>query len=194
MSENPSVRDQIESARAVIDSLTTQESQIAQIADLCVTALRGGKKLLTCGNGGSATDAMHLAEELVGRYRGSRKSLPALALAADASVLTCIANDFGYEEVFARQVAAHGRPGDVLVAFSTSGKSENILRALRAARASGVTTVGFLGKGGGAAKDLCDHAVVIASDASERIQEAHTVLLHILCEAAEKAFEGTSDK
>ena len=130
MSPALSIRTQIESSRDVIASLLVQEEKIATVADVCVEALRTGKKILTCGNGGSAADAMHLAEELVARYRSARRALPALSLSADPSVLTCIANDFGWEEVFVRQVEAHGRSGDVLVAFTTSGMSENINRAL----------------------------------------------------------------
>lgn len=184
----PEIRTQIEASRDAIASLLAQEQTIARIAALCVETLRAGKKILTCGNGGSACDAMHLAEELVARYRSDRRPLPALALVADPTVLSCIANDFGWDEVFARQVDAHGSAGDVLIVFTTSGQSENINRALRRARALGITAVGFLGKGGGAALPLCDHAVVVASADTARIQEAHTLLLHILCEAAEAAF------
>jgi D-sedoheptulose 7-phosphate isomerase len=160
------------------------------VIEVCLEALRAGKKILTCGNGGSACDAMHLAEELVARYRSNRRTLPALALVADASVMSCIANDFGWDEVFARQVESHGRAGDVLAVFTTSGQSENINRALRRARERGVTTVGLLGKGGGAALPLCDHAVVVASDNTARIQEAHGLLLHLICEAVEAEFSG----
>jgi D-sedoheptulose 7-phosphate isomerase len=182
------VRSQIEASRDVIASLLAQEEAIARIAAVCVEALRAGKKILTCGNGGSSCDAMHLAEELVARYRSDRRALPALALVADPSVLSCIANDFGWEEVFTRQLEAHGRAGDVLVVFTTSGKSENIGRALRRARELGITTIGLLGKDGGPSLPLCDHAVVVASDDTARIQEAHALLLHILCEAAEAEF------
>jgi D-sedoheptulose 7-phosphate isomerase len=189
MSESsPSIRDQIESSRAAIGSLLAQEEVIGRVATLCVETLRAGKKILTCGNGGSSTDAMHMSEELVARYRSNRVALPSLCLAVDPSVMTCIANDFGWDEVFARQVEAHGRSGDALVAFTTSGKSENINRALRAARAREIVTVGILGKGGGQALPLCDHAIVVDCDDTPRIQEAHTLLLHILCEAVEGAF------
>jgi D-sedoheptulose 7-phosphate isomerase len=189
MSESiPSIREQIESSRGAIESLLAQEEIIGRVAALCVETLRGGKKILTCGNGGSSTDAMHLSEELVARYRADRDALPSLCLAVDPSVMTCIANDFGWEEVFSRQVEAHGRPGDLLVAFTTSGKSENINRALRVARSRGIVTVGILGKGGGEALPLCDHAIVVESDDTPRIQEAHTLLLHIFCEAVEGAF------
>ena len=188
MTSSPSVRAQIESSRTAIGALREQAEEIGHVAELCVQALREGKKILTCGNGGSATDAMHLAEELVARYRSNRRTLPALCLAAAASVLTCIANDLGWDDVFARQVEAHGRGGDVLVACTTSGTSENVNRALAKAREKGVKTVGFLGKGGGEARALCDHAIVVASEETPRIQEAHTLLLHILCEAVEAEF------
>ena len=117
----PSIHEQIERCRAVIESLLTQEEVIGRVATLCVETLRAGKKILTCGNGGSSTDAMHLSEELVARYRSNRAALPSLCLAVDPSVMTCIANDFGWEEVFARQVEAHGRAGDALIVFTTSG-------------------------------------------------------------------------
>jgi D-sedoheptulose 7-phosphate isomerase len=148
-------------------------------------AVLAGRSLFTCGNGGSATDAIHLAEELVGRYRASRRPLPAICLNTDVGALTCIANDFGYEQVFARQLEALARPGDLLVIFSTSGGSPNILAALRAARAIGVTSIAMLGKGGGAARDLADRALVVPSDASARIQEVHTLILHAICEEIE---------
>lgn len=161
---------------------------IDKAAAAIVEALEGGKKVLTCGNGGSATDAAHLAEELVGRYRGNRPSLPAISLAADGSVLTCIANDFGYDEVFARQVEGLGAPGDVLVAFTTSGKSENINRALRRAREAGMRTIALTGKEGGDARQLADIAIHVPHHASERIQEIHTFVLHCMCEAVERRF------
>lgn len=188
MSPSPTLRSQIEESRDTIAALLEHEEAIAAICDQCVDALQSGRKILTCGNGGSSTDAMHLTEELVARYRSDRVALPSICLAADPSVLTCIGNDFGWEAVFARQVEAHGQEGDLLVAFTTSGKSENINRALRAARGRGLTTVGLLGKGGGEALELCDLAVVVPGSDTARIQEAHTLLLHLICEAVEAAF------
>jgi len=140
-----------------------------------------GGKLLAAGNGGSATDAMHLVEELVVRYRKNRKALAAVAL-CDPSVLTCAGNDFGYDSVFERQVQALGRPGDVLAVFTTSGNSPNVLRALAAAKSAGLLTVGFLGKDGGKAKGLCDIQLIVPSDNTARIQEGHKLLYHTLCE------------
>jgi len=159
---------------------------VAEFADLVHGVLESGGKLLACGNGGSMCDAMHFAEEWTGRFRGDRDALPALAF-SDPAQLTCIANDFGYDEVFARQVAAHGCEGDMLIALTTSGDSPNILRALEEARARGVHTVGLLGKGGGPALALCDVGVVVPhATTSDRIQEVHIKVLHIVIEAVER--------
>jgi D-sedoheptulose 7-phosphate isomerase len=128
---------------------------------------------------------MHFATELSGRYRSNRNALPALALTADATALTCIGNDFGWDEIFARQLQAHARPGDVLVALSTSGNSPNIISALAAARGLSMVTIGLLGKGGGSALPLCDIPVVIEGDDTGAIQEAHLVIIHLLCEPLE---------
>lgn len=164
--------------------------QLERAAGIICDALRDGHKVLTCGNGGSATDASHLAEELIGRYRGDRRALAAVSLAADSSALTCIANDYGFEEVFARQVEGLGRKGDVLVAFTTSGNSPNILRALERARDRGMHTICFTGKSGGEALKLADVPVHIPDTDTARIQEMHTFGLHVLCEAAERCFGG----
>lgn len=147
--------------------------------------LRSGGKILTCGNGGSAADALHLAEELTGKYDRPRRALAALCLNADGTALTCIANDFGYEQVFARQIEALGRPGDALVTFTTSGRSPNILAALAAARSRGLVTVTLTGKDGGAAAPASDHALVMPSHDTARIQELHTVVLHAWLAAVE---------
>lgn len=157
-----------------------------RFADLAETTLRRGGKLLACGNGGSMCDAMHFAEEWTGRFRGDRDPLPALAF-SDPSQLTCIANDFGFDQVFARSVAAYGKPGDLLVALSTSGGSPNILRALETARERGIASVGLLGKGGGAARELVDVAIVVPrATTSDRIQEIHIKCLHIAIEVVER--------
>jgi D-sedoheptulose 7-phosphate isomerase len=141
-------------------------------------SLKTGGKLLTCGNGGSAADALHLAEELVGRYRIERRALPAICLNADPTAITCICNDYGYEKVFSRGVEALGRRGDVLVGFTTSGNSANVLAAFEAARARGVITVLLAGKDGGKARGSCDHEIIVPSANTARIQEVHTVVLH----------------
>ena len=182
-----SIRSQLDASCAVIQSLASQAELIEQIAARVRDTVLGGRLLLTCGNGGSATDAQHLAEELIGRYRADRRALPAVALTADTAALTCIANDFGYEQVFARQVEALARPGDLLVCFSTSGNSPNIVAALQAARARGAQSVALLGKDGGAARGLADLALIVASDDTARIQEAHLQVLHYICEVVEAA-------
>jgi len=141
-------------------------------------ALLQGHKLMTCGNGGSAADALHLAEELVGRYSRDRRALAGLCLNADPTAITCICNDYGYEHVFSRAVEALGKPGDVLVGFTTSGNSANVILAFEAARSIGITTVLLSGKDGGRAKDTCDHEIIIPSANTARIQEIHTLVLH----------------
>lgn len=148
-------------------------------------ALASGATIFTCGNGGSAAEALHFSEELIGRYKAERAPYRALCLSADPTAITCIANDYGFDDVFARQVRGLARPGDALVALSTSGNSPNIHRALEAARELGVMTVGLLGKGGGACRALCDHAIVIPSDETERVQEGHLLVIHQILEALE---------
>ena len=183
----PSIREQLDASCAVIQSLAAQAELIERIAALSRDTLLDGHILLACGNGGSATDAQHLAEELIGRYRANRRALPAVALTADSAALTCIANDFGYDQVFARQVEALARPGDLLVCFSTSGNSPNVVAALHAVRARGARSVALLGKDGGAARGLADLALVVARDDTARIQEAHLQVLHYICEVVEAA-------
>jgi D-sedoheptulose 7-phosphate isomerase len=181
-----SFQDQVNESVLVLQSLLAQTETVERITVLVRDALREGRTLFTCGNGGSAADALHLAEEMVCRYRCNRRPLAAVCLNADATALTCIANDFGYEQVFARQVAGMARAGDVLVCFSTSGNSPNILAALQTAHERGVISVALLGKDGGAARSLADHALVVESETTARIQEAHTLLLHAICEEIEQ--------
>lgn len=181
----PSFRDQCEELIDVLRAFAPQAPEVDALAMIVAEALVAGRTLFTCGNGGSAADALHLAEEMVGRYRTDRRPLAAVCLNADVGALTCIANDFGYGAVFARQLIALARPGDVLVVFSTSGNSENILQALHAARERGVTSIALLGKGGGAARRLADHAIVVPSANSARIQEVHGLILHAICEEVE---------
>ena len=177
----------ITDARRVIGSVLDHQSVIRISGNAMARALRTSHKILICGNGGSAADAMHLAEELVGRYRHNRRALAAVALNSDATALTCIANDFGYDAVFSRQVEALGQKGDVLVVFTTSGNSANILNAVAAAKKRGVITVALLGKAGGKAKGRADHEIIIASDDGARVQEAHTLILHLWLELIEAA-------
>jgi D-sedoheptulose 7-phosphate isomerase len=147
--------------------------------------LQQGRKVLTCGNGGSAADAMHLAEELVGRYERERRAWPALSLAADPTALTCIGNDYGFEFVFARPLEALGQTGDVLVLFSTSGNSPNLVRALEAARRLSVHSIALLGKTGGRCRGLADQEIIVPSSTGARIQEIHTFILHSWLEMVE---------
>jgi D-sedoheptulose 7-phosphate isomerase len=175
---------------AAITSLRGMVDQIAAAAHVIVTKLRDGGTIYTCGNGGSAAQALHLAEELIGRYRSNRAPLRAVCLNADPTALTCIANDFGFENVFARQCEALLSERDVLIVFSTSGNSANIINALQTARESKATTIGLLGHDGGQCRPLCDHALVVSSQDSAFIQESHQVMMHLLCEAIEAAHPG----
>ena len=164
--------------------------RIVQVVKLMVTAFREGHKVLLFGNGGSATDAAHIAAEFVGRYKRERDPLPAIALATDIAAITCIAHDYGFEELFARQVRAHGQKGDVAIAISTSGNSPNVLKGAEAARACGLITVGWTGGTGGKLAGLVDYAFVVPSTVTARIQESHITLGHILCELIEEQLLG----
>jgi D-sedoheptulose 7-phosphate isomerase len=164
--------------------------KIAQSAQLIARALKEGRKVLLFGNGGSATDASHIAAEFVGRYHKDRAPLPAIALGSDPAAVTCIANDYGYEELFARQVKAHGQKGDIAIAISTSGNSPNILKGIEAAKACGLTTIGWTGHAGGKMAGLVDHAFVVPSTVTARIQESHITLGHVLCELIEEQLFG----
>lgn len=154
---------------------------MAEAVDHAVVALRGGRKLLFAGNGGSAADAQHWAGELVSRFYYDRPGLPAIALTTDTSILTAIGNDYGYDYVFARQVEALGQEGDVLVAISTSGNSRNVIRAIEAARKKRLRVIGFTGQSGGQMADLCDLCFRVPSGETPRIQEGHEALGHLLC-------------
>ena len=175
-----------------LQGLLAHEATLDALADALIHAFTHDGKLLTCGNGGSAAEAAHLAEEFTGRFYRERPSLPGICLSIDGTLLTCIGNDYGYDEVFARQVRALGRPGDVLIGFTTSGNSENVIRALKAAKEQGLVTGLFSGKSGGKAKGLADHEITVASrnPSSMRVQECHQILLHVLCERVECAILG----
>lgn len=164
---------------------------VHDVAAACLESIRAGGKVLLCGNGGSAADAQHIAGEFVSRFRFDRPGLPAIALTTDSSVLTAIGNDYGYEHVFARQVQALGRRGDVLIAYSTSGRSPSVLRALEAGRDSGLACVGMTGNRGGPMRDLCRFLLEVPSDETPRIQEGHLALGHAVCDLVERmAFGG----
>jgi len=155
-------------------------------ADALLTALGAGRKVLVCGNGGSAADAQHVAAELVGRFVRERRAFPALALTTDTSILTAIGNDYGFERVFARQVEAHGQAGDVLVAISTSGGSANVLAAVETARSRGLVTIGLTGRDGGALGRAVDVHLNVPSPSTARVQEVHITTLHVLCDLVEQ--------
>ncbi len=158
----------------------------ARLVGVCAGAVRGGGKLLLFGNGGSAADCQHIATEMAIRYITDRAPIAAIALTTDTSMLTAAANDWSFDDVFSRQVEALGNPGDAVIAISTSGKSENVLRGLAMAREKGLMATGFGGKGGGGMTDLCDPLLVVPSDITSRIQEMHIMLGHMLCGALEQ--------
>jgi D-sedoheptulose 7-phosphate isomerase len=162
-----------------------QAERIVHVAKLMATAFREGRKVLLFGNGGSATDAAHIAAEFVGRYKRERAPLPAIALATDIAAITCIANDYGYDELFARQVRAHGQKGDIAIAISTSGNSPNVLKGAEAAKACGLTTIAWTGGSGGKLAALVDFPFIVPSTVTARIQECHITMGHVLCELIE---------
>ena len=172
-----------------LESLRNLEPQVRGAADLIEQCLRAGNKLLVCGNGGSATDASHFATELVVRFAKDRRALPAICLASDSGILTAAANDYGFDEIFARQVAAFGVPGDVLICLTTSGKSKNLIRALEEAKARKLKTIAFLGRDGGSTIGIADVDLLVKSDSTARVQEAHQLLLHVLCEIIESRLD-----
>lgn len=173
----------------LIELLECIDSAVRDTAELIVNCLKSGGKLLTCGNGGSAADALHLAEELVGRYNKERRPLPAICMNADTTALTCIGNDYGYRKIFSRQLSGLGCDGDVFVGFSTSGNSENILEAISVANSKGLSTILVSGKDGGKAAGLCTHELIVPSSNTARIQEIHTVILHQWLEHIDNAFD-----
>jgi phosphoheptose isomerase len=181
--------------RAINDSVRTLESlknferEVSRAADLIEQCLRAGNKLLVCGNGGSAADASHFATELVVRFAKDRRAFPAICLASDSGILTAAGNDYGFDEIFARQVAAFGVAGDVLICLTTSGKSKNVMRALQEAKEHQMKTIAFLGRDGGSTVGIADLDLLVKSDSTARVQEAHQLLLHVLCEIIESRLD-----
>jgi D-sedoheptulose 7-phosphate isomerase len=179
-----SIRESLAAKQALLSDKKLL-SRIARVGHLCVTALARGHRILLFGNGGSAADAQHIAAELVGRFRRERPGLPALALTTNTSALTAIGNDYAFETVFARQVDALGSRGDVAIGISTSGNAANVRWGITAAKAKGLVTVGLAGKRGGALKQLARYCLCVPSEATPRIQEAHILIGHVLCEIIE---------
>ncbi len=168
------------------EALTQLEDVVQRATGFVTAALRDGNKIMFCGNGGSAADAQHLAAELVGRYVMDRAPLPALALTVDTSALTAIANDYSFDDVFARQLRGLGQADDVLVGISTSGNSRNVLRAIEAAREKGIRTIGLTGQSGGLMRQLCDVCICVPSDRTSHIQEMHIAIGHVICGEVER--------
>jgi len=175
----------IVAANQTLQSLLDLDAQVAKAADLIEESLRAGNKLLVCGNGGSAADASHFATEFVVRFTKDRPAYPAICLSGDGGLLTAAGNDYGFDEVFARQVAAFGLQGDVLICLTTSGKSRNVERALEQAKDHKLKTIAFLGRDGGSTIGMADVDLLVRSESTARIQEAHQLLLHVLCETIE---------
>ena len=180
------VRSAISAASETLRSLADLELQIAKAADLVTDCLTSGHKILGCGNGGSAADAADFCAEFACRFAEDRRPYPALNLAVGGSLLTAVGNDYGFEEVFARQVAAYGSEGDVLVCLTTSGKSKNIVRALEQAKRTNLKTIALLGRDGGSTADIADLDILVKSNSTARIQEAHKFILHVVCEICEE--------
>jgi phosphoheptose isomerase len=187
----PSISDLFADHFAAVTALRAQEAEIEQLGERLIACLRGGHRIFLCGNGGSAADAQHIAAEMICRFETQRRALPAIALTTDSSALTAISNDFGYEQVFARQVEALARPGDLLIGISTSGNSANIIAAVRQARQMGIASIGLLGGSGGELRDLADQVLIVPDSVTARIQECHILVGHIWCAMIDAAFGET---
>jgi D-sedoheptulose 7-phosphate isomerase len=175
-----------ESAQIKIETAKKLSQKIAKAAELIIRTYKNGNKVLLCGNGGSAADCQHIAAEFVGRFKKNRKALPAIALTTDTSILTAVSNDYGYDFLFVRQVEALGKRGDLLFVLSTSGNSINIIRATKVAKKIGIYTVGLLGGNGGKLKNIVDLPIIVPAKSSDRIQEVHITIGHIICDLVEQ--------
>lgn len=184
----PSVSAIIDAHLDAIHALRAEEVTIQELGAQLITCLRYGNRIFLCGNGGSAADAQHIAAEMVCRFETSRRALPAIALTTDTSALTAIGNDFGYEHIFARQIEALGRPGDVLIGISTSGNSGNVIAAVKKADEMGLVTIGLLGGEGGQLLELVAHALVVPAKVTARVQECHILIGHIWCGMIDESF------
>jgi D-sedoheptulose 7-phosphate isomerase len=187
------LNDAIAAAKETLQSLLDLDPHLAKAAGLIEESLRAGNKLLVCGNGGSAADASHFATEFVVRFTKDRPAYAAICLTGDGGLLTAAGNDYGFDEIFARQVAAFGLPGDVLICLTTSGKSKNVERALQEAKVRKLKTIAFLGRDGGSTIGMADVDLLVRSDSTARIQEAHQLLLHVLCEISETRLSGEQE-
>jgi D-sedoheptulose 7-phosphate isomerase len=187
LTANDTIRNALRAHAETIARLDALIPDINRLAELVQASLSRGGKILFMGNGGSAADSQHLAAELVGRFRKERRGLASIALSTDTSILTSVGNDYGFEHVFARQVEALCRPEDVLIGISTSGNSANVLRAIEAGKSIGATTVALTGEGGGKLAALCDLTLAVPSRVTARVQEAHILIGHILCELIDDA-------
>jgi D-sedoheptulose 7-phosphate isomerase len=179
----------IDDSVRVLKSLKNLEPQVSRAANLIGDCFNTGNKLLVCGNGGSAADASHFATELVVRFTKDRRALPAICLASDSGILTAAGNDYGFDKIFARQVAAFGQAGDVLICLTTSGSSKNVVRALEEAKARKLKTIAFLGRDGGSTIGIADVELLVKDNSTARTQEAHKLLIHVLCEIIEARIE-----
>ena len=183
------INDYIDRHQSAVRALAQCADDVERVASICVSALRAGNKILICGNGGSAADAQHMAAELVGRFVSDRRALPAIALTTDTSALTAIANDYGYDDVFSRQVAGLAQQGDVILGISTSGNSGSILAACDAGRSAGCDVVGLTGRDGGSLIEHCDAAVIAPAKETAHIQECHIIVIHLLCALIEQGLD-----
>ena len=183
---NPIIQSHINEHQDVLDTINTFVDSIEKIASILINCLKNEGTIYWCGNGGSASDAQHLAGELIGRFVGNRVPLKSIALTVGGAEGSCIANDFGYDQIFSRQVEGLGSKGDVLIGITTSGNSQNVINALNVAKTKKMTTIGLLGKGGGKARDAVNHAIVIPSNTTARVQEMHIMIGHILCDLIEE--------
>jgi D-sedoheptulose 7-phosphate isomerase len=197
MPEKPASDDwmhaQLADHRAVAEGVTALLPEVRRVGEALIRAFTGPGILYTFGNGGSAADAQHFTGEIIGHYKRDRRPLPAVTLSTDTTTMTCIANDYAYDEIFARQVRALARPADVVAAFTTSGRSQNIVSALEAARAKGATTVLFGGGDGGPAREHADIALIVPSTTTPRIQEMHTFMLHAISEMIDAWADGDEE-
>lgn len=180
------INNQINNLENLMES--DYSSKVIEISNLIINSMEKKGKLMVAGNGGSAADAQHFAAELVGRFMKERKALPAIALTTDSSVLTCMGNDYGFADIFDRQVEALGHENDVFFGISTSGNSENIIKAVNKAKEMGIKTVGLLGKDGGKLKGLCDYSIILPYQETARVQEHHIMTIHLICEFVENYF------